>query len=507
MKNIASELNTYLKTNLPKPSIDFKWDDLDNENFFLYLNKNYPKNFLSNSENLLNIKRAFKEYFEPIGYPLLKLTENTIRIKVFEYKTEPKDSINLDAIINIIESYEDLIEYDYKGIEGLISIPEDVKNKIYSFVRNINNEDINKKELIRFAVRHAFELEESDIIIIRSNQIIIKLLDGFLIEEVADNQKNTVANRYNGIDEDKLKSFNDEIFSQQDNKDFFYFTAEEFVDTYFLVKNIDNIAYEKNAFSLIQSIIIEQLTNLFDNNNEFFKGFAGYIFRIHFKEVFGYIADIILEEVGSSNKNMIEFLKYYSLDVVVLDGIKYKVPRMEAENGMRWNITSIMSIVRVYIKAKISIDNIYEKVNDLNNDISGLYIGGISPLEYNNGLKREIDKLSQEANYDTKKLDSYIDTLSSSKDENERKTLKNDIVSIKRNLLHQKEQKAVLSSKLIDSSVVANYADIKREIDSLKREENRDKKILIQNQDSYMSIQNALVKALTSKKILLGKVK
>lgn len=506
MKNVASELKIYLKTNLPKPSIDFKWGDFENENFFTYLNKNYPSDYLSKSENQLEIKHAFKEYFEPVGYPLVKLSENTIRIKVFEYKTEPKNSVNLDSIIDIIEENESLIEYDYKGKYDLIAIPEDVKDKIIYFVNNIRNEEINKKELIKFAVREAFELEESDIIIIRSNQIVIKLLDGFLVEEVPDNQKNTIAARFNGIDETKLKSFYDEIFSQQDNEDFFYFVAEEFVDTYFISKNIDNIIYEKNAFSLIQTIVMEQLTDSYDNQNEFFKGFAGYLFRIHFKEVFGYIADIVLEEVGSSNKYMIDFLKYYSLDVVVLDGNKYTVPRIEAENGMRWNITSIMSIVRIYIKAKISIEDIHETIDRLNDDMAKLYIGGVSPLEYNNRLKKEIEKLSQDITSDTKKFNLCTETLSSSKDEQEKKILKNEIISLKSYLLHQKEKQSVFSSKFIDSSTIIQYTDIKREIDSLKRQENRDKKIINQNQDSYLSIKNALIKALTSKKTLLGRV-
>jgi hypothetical protein len=43
-------------------------------------------------------------------------------------------------------------------------------------------------------------------------------------------------------------------------------------------------------------------------------------------------------------------------------------------------------------------------------------------------------------------------------------------------------------------------------MDSLIRQEKRDEKILAQNKDSYLSIKNSLVKALTSKKVLLEEI-
>ena len=113
----------------------------------------------------------------------------------------------------------------------------------------------------------------------------LKLFDDKNINKVPDDKKETIANRFNGVDEDSLNSFYKDFFIKEDNKDFFYFVAEEFVDTYFLDKQINNLTYEKHSFSLIQSITKEHLLDSFDNSDEFFKGFSGYVFRIHFKEV------------------------------------------------------------------------------------------------------------------------------------------------------------------------------------------------------------------------------
>lgn len=506
MKNISSELNLYLKANLDKPSIDFQWTEDDNEKFFTFLSKHFTKEELSTSEIQLKIKQSFKDYFESAGYLLIKLSEDQIRIKVFEYKTKPEDSQNLDSIIEIITANEDLIEYDYKGKEDLISITKGLKMKIISFVSKINNEEVNKKELIKHAVREAFELENNDIVIIKKDQIFIKLLDDFEVKEIPEEEKNTIASRYNGIDEEKLKSFYDEIFSQEENKDFFYFAAEEFVDIHFLEKKIDNVNYEKNAFSIVQSIITDMLIDSFDHHEDFFKGFSGYIFRIHFKEVFGHVADIILAELSSSNEYIINFLKYYSLDVVVLNGKKYKVPRIEAENGLKWNVASMMSIVKIYVKARVSLEEIEEDIESLTEEIEDLYVNNLSLLEYNNALKKELDKEFQEISYLSQKLNLYIDTYDSSKDEKEKHNLKPEIMKIKHELLKHKDQQALYNSKIVSKEILTKYTDIKREIDALRRQEKRDNRILKQNEESYLSIKNSLVKALTSKKTLLSEV-
>lgn len=499
----SSKLKIYLKTIISTPSVDFKWTSEHNEKFFSYINENFTSISLNDKDVQLSIKQIFKEYFEPVGYILFKMSETQLRIKVFPYKIEPKDSINLDSIIDIIDENENYIEYDYNGKEDLICLKKELTLKIAHFVNRINNEEINKKELLKYGVREAFELYESDIVIIKNNQIFIKLFDDASVREVPEDEKNTIANRYNGVDENELSSFYNDFFLKDISSDFFNTVAEQFVDIYLLDKKIDNATYEKYAFSVIQSIISEKLKDSFDENEEFFKGFSGYVFRIHFKEVFGYIADLILSEMVSSNDYIIEFLKYYSLNIVVLDGEKYKVPEIEAENGLKWNVISMMSIVKIYIKTKMSISETRDKKHALEDVILGFYVGNLSPLEYNNNINKDIEKIVQNISYMTKRLNVYVSSLNSPKNSGDMDRLKNDIKKIKYDIHLQKNQKAKLESKLVDRFELAQYNSLKREIDSLSRQEKRDGDILKQNRDSYTSIRDSLVKALTSKKMLL----
>ena len=500
---ILQKLKIYLKTIIETPSVDFIWTEERNQKIFSYLNEHFKDISLSNIETQAKIKQAFKEHFESVGYILFKMSQTQLRIKIFPYKIEPKDSINIDAIIDIIDENENFIQYDYNGKDDLICLQKELTLYLSHFVNNITNEEINKKELLKYAIREAFELHKSDIIIIKNSQIFIKLFDNDNIREVQEEEKGTIANRFNGLDEEELKSFYNNFFLKDENKNFFYIVAEQFVDIYMLDKKINNITYEKYAFSFIQSIITEELTNSFDHNDNFFKGFSGYIFRINFKEVFGHIATLLLSEISASNRYVMDFLKYYSLNIVVLNGQKYKVPEIEAPNGLKWNVVSMLSIVKIYIKTEISLEDIKDKIALLQESIVDFYINGISPVEYNSNISQEIEKISQSLVYATKRLNIYTDTLNGTKNDSEKDVLRDDIQKIKREIQLLKERKSKLASNMVNKTKLIKYNNIKREIDSLIRQEKSEEKILIQNRASYLSIKNSLVKALTSKKMLI----
>lgn len=500
---LLQKLKTYVKTTIGNPTVDFKWKDDHNEKLLSFLDKNFDSSSLLDKEIQKEIKLAIREHFEPIGCTMFKVSEKELKVKLIPYKTEPRDSINLDAIIDIIDKNEDLIEYNYNDKEDLICLKKELMLELTHFVNKINNEEINKKELLKYAIREAFELNDSDIIIIKNSQIFIKLFDDSNVKKVPDEEKNTIANRYNGLDENELKSFYNNFFLKEQNKNFFYLVAEQFVDTYMLDKKIDNLTYEKYAFSLIQSIVTEHLINSFDRNDDFFKGFSGYVFRIHFKEVFNHIANLILSELSASNKYIMDFLKYYSLNVVVLDGQKYKVPEIEASNGLKWNVASMMSIVKIYVKTDISLEAIKEKTEELEDAISEYYINSLSPIEYNSKITKDIEKISQNIIYATKRLNIYTDSLDSSKNPNEADGLKSEIRDIQHEIQSKKDEKNKLMSKMATKSQILKYNNIKREIDALKRQERRDEKIISQNKSAYLSIRNSLVKALTSKKTLI----
>jgi len=404
--------------------------------------------------------------------------------------------MNNNEIVEIIEANDNLITYkDYQVI-----IEKKLRDKIYNFVDKIKDEDIDIKESIKSSIRKALKLKSNDIIIIKKDQIFIKIFNEKKIHKVAPKDKDTIANRFNGIDEDELDDFYDEYFPKKESKIFFQTVVREFIELYFLDEKIDNNRYEKKVFSYIQSIIMEKLIEEFDYCDEFFKGFSGYIFRKHFNEVFEYIADFMLNEISISNEYIIEFLKYYSYNIVIINGEKYRVPALETDDGLKWNVISMLSIAKIYTRTRESIKRRNKEIDVLDEEALGLFIDELSPVEYNNLYIKERQELEEELSKENRKLEKFLDSIYITKDKKKKDSLKKDAEQIKKEIKLIKQDMRELAKEEIKRSVVDKYLKIERELDSMLRALKAEERILAQNEKAFLSIKKALVKALISKK-------
>ncbi len=401
-------------------------------------------------------------------------------------------NINLTKIIDTICDNEHSIYYDYNGKEDQIFLTKELKRKIFALVED--------KKLVKAAVRQVLELKASDIVIIKTDGIFIKIFDETSRHQVAKEEKNTIANRYNGISEDELKSFYNDFFSKEENGDFFYTVAEEFVKTYFLEQQINNETYEKNVFSYIQAIITNKLLATLDNNSNFFNGFSGYIFRIKFKEVFGYIANLILKEIAKSSPYMNEFLKYYSLNIIVVGGQKYKVPALEAESGLKWNVISILSIVKIYVRIETSIKTLKQDMGEIDDELFEIQIGDLSPVEYHSLLFKEKDALEHKIAKGMIKTSKYRDSLQLATEDNDKAILTDKITNMKQEMQDMRDKKAQLTSIMPKKNILIKYSELEKELTTTIRLVKAEEAILEKNKVAYQSIKSALVKALTSKK-------
>ncbi|MDY0120339.1 MAG: hypothetical protein RBR54_00205 [Sulfurimonas sp.] len=413
---------------------------------------------------------------------------------------EPKNSKYVDPIVTLLEEDETLIDFTHHGREDQIAISKELKEKVQAFVAKIDDEKVDIKELIRYCVREALELQESDIVIIKQDSIFIKIFDHTKKRQIAPSEVGTAASRYNGIDETELLNFYKEYFSEDNPKEFFISISKLFVQKHLIDEQIDNYHYEKYVFPYIQRIIAEQLEEIYDHNREFFIGFAGFIFRKHFKEVFSNIADLILSEIVIGNKYMVEFLKYYSLDIVIINGQKYKVPPLQTEDGLKWNVVSLHSVVKVYINTMHNIEELNQEMEELEEDILALYIGELSPLEYHEVFLREKKKLNDMIEINQKKLNRIYDAYELEQDEEKLMKMKSEIDRFKRTIEILRDKKIKLTSKALKKDILKSYMELEKEFEKMQRELKREQKILSQNKDAYISIKAALTKVLVSKK-------
>ncbi len=391
-------------------------------------------------------------------------------------------------IEEILESNEQFIEFG----EYHIIINSTLQNFIYDFVEDTLSKDEDAREFIKGELIDILELKESDIILLKQEHIFIKISN--------DKTKDTTEKRFNGIDEDELGDFYAEFFSKKENAIFFKAVVKKFVKKYFIQEKIDNIKYEKKVFPGIQAIIIEQLEEEFDCTNEFIKGFSGYIFRINFNYVFEHIAEFILKEISEANEYMVEFLKYYSLSVVITNGLKYKVPLMLSDEGLQWNVISMLSIAKIYTRTKSLIKELRIQTQVLDKQIVGLYIHGHTPVDYNNAFIKEKQKFEKELSTKTYKLNKTLELTLITQDEERQTSYRQEIIDIKKDIEDITKNIKNLTNKELAKSVIDNYLRLEKNLDAKVRDLKAHEKVLSQNTKSFLSIKSALVKALIAKK-------
>lgn len=410
----------------------------------------------------------------------------------------------LDDVIQLINDNENLIQYAYKGKDNQLLMSKKLVDGIFDIIQQHKPEDINAKELLKIVIREAFELSKNDVVVSRSGQIFIKTFDEQTKQDVEEKDAGTIAGRYNGFSEEELQDFYQEFFEEEDSKEFFQLIVKDFFQKYFVEEPINNETYEKYVFSYIQQIIVEHLESMYDDDNDdFFKGFSGYVFRIHFSEVFKYIADLMLYEIAVNNTYMIKFLKYYSLNILVIGGKKYKIPSLETDEGLRWNVVSMLSIAKVYTKSKKNLDTFKDEIYKLKKEMNKLGINGMSPQEYNSMLVEKLAQIEEENKEQHLELEKHYDSLELSTDEKEGKKLQRDILKIKSHIEKLLQQKKEISQYSASKGDIAKYSHLQKELETLEKELKKEKKIIVQNEKAYMSMRNSLVKALTEKRQLL----
>lgn len=410
----------------------------------------------------------------------------------------------LDDVIKLINENEKFLHYDYKGKENQLLIEKILIDEIHGLIEKHSSADIDKKEFLKLIIRRAFELSSNDVVLIRSGQIFIKTFDETTKQDVQEEDKGTSAGRYNGFSEEELRDLYQEFFEDEDNKDFLQNIANEFFQNYFIDNPINNEIYEKYVFTYIQQIIIKQLDDIYDDDNDgFFQGFSGYVFRLHFSEIFGYIADLMLYEISMNNTYMIKFLKYYSLNILVIDGKKYQIPSLQTEDGLHWNVVSMLSIAKVYTKSKRNLDKFQFQMDKLNQEMAELHTHGHSPSEYNALQIKKVIVLDTKIESQNLELEKNNDSLKLSVDEDEKQKILKVISKIKSYIQILTAHKKEIYKTMVEKSTIHKYAVLQKKLDALQKVYKKEKKVIVQNEKAYTSMRSSLVKALTSKKQLL----
>ena len=357
---IYQDVKRYLKKQIVNPSINFKWSEEDNIAFFTYLKSHYTEEEIS--KNISEVKEAFRDFFEPVGTIVFKYTKNKIQFRVFPYKLEPQNSKYLDAIIEIIKRNKDSVIYNYNGNKNQIVITGKIRRDI-NFEINIHDEPVNKKELIKYAIRKALNLSERDIIIQLKRKYLIKIFN---------DKKSNKNGRFNGYSKEEVEEGYKTIFKKISIDEFLMPLIENVFKDKLNFSKISNEYYETNALKILQNEIAKELSDYSALEEDFLFGLAGYILRENFYKIHYFMAKKLLEYVYRKNQKAEEFLRYYTTEYIIKYGNKYKIPILKTKEGNILSYALVVGVNSLWFNAKTKITSNQKKLSEIKNKILNL---------------------------------------------------------------------------------------------------------------------------------------
>lgn len=510
---IYQDVKRHLKGCLQKPSKDYIWSGHDNLVLLQYIQSRYSDDQIMN--NVSEIRQAFRDFFEPVGNIVVRFKLDTgIAYKILPYHVSSKNSKHLSKVIDIVRQNRRNIEYPYKGRNDQIALLGKIRRHINSEIIE-TDEAVNKKELVRYAIKIALELDSRDVVVHLKRKYIIKIFkkNTLLNKDVIDPAlKDDEERRFQGYDAEDMTAHYNELINDIDIESF----LDNVMTLLFCSKlNFDEITnnyYEGNILSLVRNMIAQELKPYVSENEDYVMGLAGYIFRDNFEDVHKRIAIEIFEQISQKSKYAENFLGYYSGTIHIENGKKYAIPDLSTPDGKRWNMTSISATAIMWlrsrhkeVKLQVELDNVesnymqvttqYETVSQQFKqyaDNINIYVEELATLDKFISDTRRDFKLKQNNQLnekDTKQLSKLIH-----KNQQKVITLKEKILKIKPMKISLQDEARVLKIK---------YLEIKTKKQSLALEVRTLKKNLNVNSDAFHSVLGSLVKALMQRKKLI----
>jgi hypothetical protein len=406
----------------------------------------------------------------------------------------------VDDVAGVIDINEDLIYENYNQKEDQILIDKKLIDAIKEKILQYTSDKNLLPKILKLVIKEIFELHDRDIIVEKKGYIFIKLVSE-LEQHIPQNRTSTQEARFNGFDEKELIAFYNEFCTEEGIKKLIDNVAYTFVQRYIKEEKISNELYEKKVFSIIKQLFYEHLSKIYENDDEFIMGFAGYIFRIHFEEVFLSLASYLLEFLAVGDKIIKEFLEYYSNEVIIVGGEKYAVPQVKSQKGHRWKVVSMLSIVRVYFNTLQSLKNLQSKIKEREKIAKQYEIQGRSPLQQQQHVEETLRDLTQQINENLHRIETLYDKVLEEKiDTKQKQELQKQITFLKNETDKLTSEKKRYEELLVPKNIIAKYQQNQRDLDALKREFNNKTRLLEQNQPAYNQIRHALTKALIQKK-------
>lgn len=510
---IYQDTKRFLKRHLISPNSNRGWASHDN---FLFLN--FIQGRYSDDEIRLNapeIRQAFRDFFDPIGTLEIDFdVYKGINLKILPYSVEPQHSIHLSTLIDIIRENRRNIEYPYNNREDQISLRGKIRRAINAEIVE-SDEAVNKKELIRTAIKQALELNVRDVVVQLKRKYIIKLFqkNNFLSSDVKEPSGiNTQERRFQGYNEIDLKNHYNELFKDVNLEGFLDSTMAALFADKLNFDQISNNYYEKYSLTIVRDAISKELEQYVSQNDNYLLGLAGYIFRHNFEMIHQRMAVEIFEQINNKSKNAEKFLEYYSGAIYIEDGKKYSIPEITTPDGKRWHTTSLLAIASMWLRTRSKLDQMtanYKNTLQTYKEYSNTYEIATNKLnQLNSNISTLKKQFEEEEAIIRDKFKNFKSETKSDMDIKKESSITQDyqrhnqiLVTIKQKIVVLQPQREEVQAEV--NSYKTTYTELKNKVRLMESEIRELNQNLQLNSDSFHSILSSLVKALTQRKRLV----
>ena len=424
----------FLKQHIKNISTNYKWSELDNIDYFNTMYKRYTHDEIEAS--ISEVGQAFKDLFQGVGKLIFKYdTIKGIIFKVLPYSVSPKRSQHLNNIITIILQNRENIEHKHNQKDEQIILKGKIRRHINSEIVD-SKEAVNKKELIKEAIRQALQLNTKDIILLFKRKYIVRIFNE--PKKVVAVKEEAVATLYS---EESLAVDHNDFFEEVDYKTFLDASIDVVMDNALSFQKSDNSYYEQHAHKAIKDALYQELSKYLEDSSDYIEAFSEYIFKKDFIPIHERIASSLLYEVVRKNEEAKKFLEYYSGEIILSHGKKYQLPYLQTQENGKWNIVSVISIATMWIKTNEKKDLASIELNKtlkVLNDVQGSLINLESQFDASQQLQMENHDLQT-------RLIQKQDQISSL--EKERNKLKVEVHKLEQNLsVNNSSYKVILTA-------------------------------------------------------------
>jgi hypothetical protein len=362
---LISDIATILEKILPKYLYAH---DLTTEHYKTLL----AKLSVAENETLFNdkknaIRKAIIKYFSKTDQEIeLQITFVSFALKktfIDPSKPEEYDRMlfkNYSLLLDIFDR-----KADFSPMPFIVSIPENLRKPILeNFLQCENNPD-NARQMTRRQIDQIFSLDPKDIIFFLRGRITIRNYTP--PQKIPDG----VDKRFGGESVEDMEEMYNTYFPEG-AWEYIESILGEVIEEKLNFGIIDNATFTRTFIPVFRSMIeILLLEFLKPEDRSKLEGFAGYVLRQNFHDIFVYTAKNLLKFVENRDKNAEAFIKYFSDDVVVdANGNRIQKYAIVDTKQQKWNFSAIISITMQYKQVKQKIIAQKETIAVCENELS-----------------------------------------------------------------------------------------------------------------------------------------